>query len=115
MRAIDRLYKKDENVVRSVLIDQDLYEQLQHLSENVFDSSISKIINVAVENTLIKNKDIAFYKKPKNTDSIYRSILFRKTFFDEIIRMKENTGISFTRLVNGAIKEFLQDFKDELQ
>lgn len=114
MRAIDRLYKKDENIMRSVHIDQDLYEKIQYLSENVFDSSVSKIINVCIENDLLKNKDIPFYKKPQGTDSIYRSIILRKTFYDKLIEMRERTGISFSRLINGCIKDFLQDYKDEL-
>ena len=84
------------------------------LSDNVFDSSVSKIINVCIENELQKNKDIAFYKKPKGTESIYRSIILRKTFFDKLIEMRDRTGISFSRLINASIRDFLVDYKDEL-
>lgn len=111
MKAIDRLYTKDETIQRSVHIDQDLYSKLQNLSQNVFDATVSKIINVCIENTLLKNKPIRFYKKPNNTDSIYRSIILRKTFYDALIKQKEQTGISFSRLINGCIKEFLDDYK----
>lgn len=114
MRAIDRLYKKDKSITRSVHIDDDLYKEVQYLSKNVFDSSVSKIINVCIENNLLKDIDIAFYKKPQNTESIYRSIILRKSFYDKLIEMKNKTGISFSRLINGCIKDFLEDYKDEL-
>ena len=113
MRAIDRLYKREETITRSVHIDEDLYEKVQYLSENVYDASASKIINVCIENTLLKNNGIKFYKKPANTDSIYRSIVLRKSFYNELLRIKDETGISFSRLINGAIKEFLEDYKNE--
>ena len=111
MEPIERLYKKDEIITRSLHIDEDLYLKLQDICDNVFDTSISKIVNICVE-TLLQNKDnIKFYKKPYKVDSIYRSILFRKEFYDELIKIKEKTGISFSRLVNGSIKEFLDKYK----
>lgn len=113
MRAIDRLYKREETITRSVHIDEDLYEKVQYLSENVYEASASKIINVCIENALLKNKGINFYKKPANTDSIYRSIVLRKSFYNELLKIKDKTGISFSRLINGAIKEFLEDYKNE--
>ena len=113
MKAIDRLYRKDKNITRSVHIDQDLYSKIQYLSENVFDASVSRIINVCIENSLLKNKNISFYKKPDGTDSIYRSIVLRKSFYDELIKIKGKTGISFSRLLNGCMKEFLDDYKKE--
>ena len=113
MKAIDRLYKKDKNITRSVHIDEDLYSKIQYLSENVFDASVSRIINVCIENSLLKNKSISFYKKPEGIDSIYRSIVLRKSFYDELIKIKGKTGISFSRLLNGCMKEFLDDYKKE--
>ena len=113
MRAIDRLYKREETITRSVHIDEDLYEKVQYLSENIYDAPASKIINDCIENALLKNKGINFYKKPANTDSIYRSIVLRKSFYKELLKIKDKTGISFSRLINGAIKEFLEDYKNE--
>ena len=115
MRAIDRLYKREEIITRSLHIDEDLYTQVQYLSETVFDASVSKIINVCVENTLLKDKPIKFYKKKIGTDAIYRSVLFRRSFFEKLLEIKDTTGISFSRIVNGCINEFLEDYKDELE
>lgn len=111
MEPIQRLYKKDEIVTRSLHIDEDLYQKLQYLCNNNFDTSVSKIINICVE-TLLQNKDnIEFYKKPYKTESIYRSVLFRKEFYDELIKIRDKRGISFSRLVNGSIKNFLDRYQ----
>lgn len=112
MNATDRLYKKDEIIKRSINIDQDLYEKLQYLAENVYDSSVNRIINVCAENALLKNK-IKAYKRPKNADVTYRSIALRKEFFDKLMKYSNETGIPFTRIINGVIKEFLDEYKNE--
>ena len=96
MEPIKRLYLIDEIITRSL--------------HNVFDASVSKMVNICVE-TLLQNKDnVKFYKKPYKTESIYRSILFRKEFYDELVKIRERTGISFSRLVNGSIKQFLDKY-----
>ena len=78
MEAIDRLYKRDKIIKRSINIDQELYSQLQYLSDKVYDS-----------------------------------ICLRKEFFDKLMKISEQTGIPFTRIVNGVIKQFLEEYKDE--
>ncbi len=70
MEPIQRLYKKDKIVTRSLHIDEDLYEKLQYLCDEVFDTSISKIINICVETLLQDKNNIKFYKKPHKTYSI---------------------------------------------
>lgn len=114
MKPIDRLYKKDEIVARSLHIDEELYLKIQELSENIFDASVSKMINICVETMLQNKEDIKFYKKPSGTESIYRSVLFRKSFYDELVEIREKTGISFSRLVNGSIKCFLDNYEQEI-
>lgn len=110
MEPIQRLYKKDEIVTRSLHIDEDLYKKLQYLCENVYETSVSKLINICVETSLLHKDNVKFYKKPYKTDSIYRSILFRKEYYDELITLRDKTGISFSRLVNGSIKEFIDKY-----
>ena len=110
MEPKQRLYKKDKMITRSLHIDEDLYTKLQQMCDNVYDASVSKLVNICIE-TLLKDKDnIKFYKKPYKVESIYRSVLFRKSFYDELIKIKDNTGISFSRLVNGSIKLFLDKY-----
>ena len=109
MEPIQRLYKKDENETRSLHIDEDLYSKLQYLSDNVYDASVSKLVNICVETMLLHKEKIKFYKKPYKTDSIYRSILFRKEFFDELIRLRDETGISFLKVVSSQVFEYLEE------
>lgn len=110
MEPIKRLYETDEIITRSLHIDEDLYLKLQYICDNVFDASVSKLVNICVE-TLLQDKDnVKFYKKPYKTESIYRSILFRKKFYDELVKIREETGISFSRLVNGSIKQFIDKY-----
>ena len=111
MEPIQKLYPKDEIITRSLHIDEDLYSKLQYLCENIFDTSVSKLVNICIETLLQDKENIKFYKKPYKTDSIYRSILFRKQFYDQLIEIKDRTGISFSRLVNGSIKEFLEKYQ----
>lgn len=110
MYPIRRLYKKDEIITKSIHIDEDLYEKLQYMSDNVYDASVNKLINVCVETSLQDRQCIKFYKKTYKTPSIYRSVQFRKEFYDELIEVRNEKGISFSRLVNGSIKEFTDKF-----
>ena len=48
MEPIQRLYKKDEMVSRSLHIDEDLYNKLQYLCDNTYDTSVSKLVNICV-------------------------------------------------------------------
>lgn len=114
MRPIERLYKKDEIVPRSLHIDEELYLKIQELSDSIYDASVSKLINICVETMLQNKEQIEFYKKPEGTDSIYRSILFRKSFYDDLVEIRSKTGISFSRLVNGSIKYFLDNYEDDI-
>jgi len=114
MKAIDRLYKRDKIIKRSINIDQELYSQLQYLSDKVYDSSVNRIINVCAENALLKNS-VTAYKRPKNSEVTYRSICLRKEFFDKLMKISEQTGIPFTRIVNGVIKQFLEEYREEFR
>ena len=113
MEPIEKLYKKDKIITRSLHIDEDLYEKLQYLCENVYDTSVSKLVNICVETELQNENKIKFYKKPYKTESIYRSILFRKEFYDKLVEIREKTGISFSRLVNGSIKRFFEKYENK--
>lgn len=111
MEPIKRLYKRDKTVTRSLHIDEDLYTKILYICSNELEASPSKLVNICVE-TLLQHKDnIRYYKKPYKMDSTYRSILFRKEFYDELIQLRNEKGISFSRLVNGSIKEFLDKYE----
>ena len=56
MEPIEKLYKKDKIVTRSLHIDEDLYEKLQYLCDLVYDTSVSKLVNICIE-TQIEHKN----------------------------------------------------------
>ncbi len=114
MRSIDRLYRKEKMIIRSIHLDDDLYCKLEYLSNEIFDATISKIINVCIEDYLKENK-FDYYKRPDEVTSIYRSIFIRESFYKDLNEIKNRKGISFTRLLNASIKSFLLKYKDELK
>lgn len=110
MSAIDRLYKKSNKTIqRCISLDNELYEELKNVVENYYDATISDLVNVCIEDYINEN-DIKYYAKPFGEISISRSIMIRKDNLEELKRLNETTGISITRLINGAIKDFLEKF-----
>ena len=108
MNAIYRLYlKSNSSVQKSISIDDTLYQKLKTLIDKKYDATISDIINVALENYIDKNIP-TFYDKPKLESTTYRSIMIRKDNLKRLQRMHKETGISVTRLLNSAIKEFIE-------
>lgn len=109
MNAVDRLYSIDnKRIQKSVNLDDSLYEDLKDLIFNKYDATISELINVCIENYIAKNKP-SYYAKPDNETVTYRSIIIRKNNYEALQEMHKETGISFTRLLNSAIKEFLDN------
>lgn len=110
MSAIDRLYKKDNfTVQKSINLEDKLYTELKQLVENEYDATISDVINVCIED-LISSGNIKYYAKPEGEITIYRSIMIRKENVKALNKITKETGISLTRLVNIAMKEFLDNY-----
>lgn len=110
MSAIDRLYKKDNSTVqKSINLEDKLYTELKQLVENEYDATISDLINVCIED-LISSGNIKYYAKPEGEITIYRSIMIRKENVKALNNITKETGISLTRLVNIAMKEFLDNY-----
>ena len=68
--------KKERTINRSLNIDEELYTELERLSKNVYDASITKLVNAAIER-LIETENIQIYKR-KNKSYISRSFLVRE-------------------------------------
>lgn len=110
MSAIDRLYKKNNSTVqKSINLEDKLYTELKQLVENEYDATISDVINVCIED-LISSGNIKYYAKPEGEITIYRSIMIRKENVKALNKITKETGISLTRLVNIAMKEFLDNY-----
>lgn len=111
MSAIDRLYKKDNYTIqKSINIEDGLYTNLKEIVDNEYDATISDIVNVCIED-LISSGNIKYYAKPKDEITIYRSIMIRKANVESLNKITQETGISLTRLVNIAMKVFLDKYQ----
>ena len=54
MNAFDRYYKKEKLISRKLDIEEEMYNELQYLSDNVYDASINKLVNSAIEELVKK-------------------------------------------------------------
>ena len=45
MSVLDRFWPKDELVQKTIEIESGLYDEIEYLCENVYDTSVSKLIN----------------------------------------------------------------------
>ena len=105
----DKLYRiNNKTISKSINIDDSLYSQITRLSQKVYDATISEIINVAIEEYIEKDEPTFYGKTGKETVS-YRNLKLRSLNVKKLNEYSRNTGISFTRLINGAIKEFLDN------
>ena len=68
----------------------------------------SLLIRDLIKEYIKRNKQ-NFYGKTENETVIYRAVRLRKLSVDKLDEYSKKTGISFTRLVNGALKEFLDN------
>lgn len=105
MSVFSQFYKKEKIVSRTLEIDERLYCELEHLSQKVYDASISKLVNAAIED-LIKTENIQLYER-KNTLYVSRSFLIRNSFWEGLYELKKKYGISIRLLVNIAIRNVL--------
>lgn len=108
MNIRDKLYKRNNKTVpKSINIDDSLYENIRKATEKIYDAKLSDIINVAIEEYIERNNP-TYYEKPKMEGVTYRNIMLRKDNIKKLNEYHKKTGISFTRLVNSAIKEFFE-------
>lgn len=113
MSAINRLYSiNNKTIKKTVNIDDSLYKKLMKFTKKNFDSSFSEIVNVCIEDYIEKNNP-SFYEKPELETVTYRSIMIRKENLYNLQKMYKKTGISVTRLLNCAIKEFLEKYDNK--
>ena len=112
MSAIDRLYKKDNYTIqKSINIEEGLYTKLKEVGNNDYDATISELVNACVEDLLTKD-ELEFYEKPEGEIILYRSIMLRRENVEALNKVSKEKRISVTRLVNMAIKEFLEDYEE---
>ena len=111
MTCFSRFYKKEKLINRTLDIDEDLYYELEYLSKNVYEASISKLVNASIEK-IIQTEEIRIYER-KNKSYISRSFLIRESFIEGLYELKEKYRISICLLVNVAIRNALIEERRE--
>ena len=112
MRAIERLYSiNNKTIKKTINIDNSLYTRLMNFTVSNFDATFSEMINICIEEYVARSKP-TFYDKPKYETVTYRSIMIRKENLGNLQKMHKKTGITVTRLLNGAVKEFLEKYEN---
>lgn len=113
MSAINRLYSiNNKTTKKSINIEDTLYKKLMKFTKKNYDATFSEIINVCIEEYISKNNP-SFYEKPELETVTYRSIMIRKENLNNLQKMHKKTGISVTRLLNCAVKEFLEKYDNK--
>lgn len=111
MIAREKLYKKENNTIsKTINVEDKLYNQITKLLAKQYDCTTSDLINVAIEEYITKDSP-TYYGKPENESVSYRNFRLRKENIEKLNEISKKTRISFTRLVNGAIKEFIESFE----
>lgn len=105
MSCLEKLYKREELISRTLDIDEELYYKLEFLSKERYDASISKLVNISVEE-LVKTEKIQIYKR-KNNSYISRSFLLRESVLNGLYELKRKYRIPIYLLVNIAIRNVL--------
>ena len=113
MDYFSRFYKKENLISRSLDIDEELYSELEYLSKNVYEASISKLVNASIEK-LIEKEEIQVYER-KNKSYVSRSFLIRESLIEGLYVLKDKYRISICLLVNIAIRNALLEEKKEVE
>ena len=107
MSCLGRLYRKEKLISRTLDIDEELYYKLEFLSNEWYDASISKLVNISIEE-LVRTENVQIYKR-KNNSYVSRSFLLRESVLDGLYELKSKYRIPIYLLVNIAIRNVLID------
>ena len=81
--VFSRFYDKDVIVQKTFEIESGLYDRLEFLSENIYDASISKLVNACIDD-LVETEDVKLYPKDGKELYVKSSLLSRRYSLDNI-------------------------------
>ena len=111
MEWYEKFNKKEKWVKKSVEIEGKLYDRLKEISNKQLDASVNKIIDACIDDLKIGEK-VVIYRKEKDEINVARSIIIRESMYLKLEDMSEKYGISISKLVNLAIREGLENYKE---
>ena len=112
MSVLDRFWPKDELIQRTIEIQSSLYDEIEFLCNNVYDTSVSKVINACIDE-LIKTENVKLYPKESNELFTKHSIILRKSSLKSLEKLKDKYGISVYKLIHITIKNVLIEYHKE--
>lgn len=108
MGAFNRFWKREELLKKTIEIDNSLYEELNRLSKEVYQTSTNQLINACIEE-LVKTRNVKLYERKDGELSIQHSLLIRESLFKGLEEMRDKYNLSIYKLVNISIKNALED------
>lgn len=105
MSSFDKFDKKELIIPRTIEIEETFYFMLEKLSNEIYDASINKLVNAAIE-TLIEKENIQTYEKVGSI-RLTRTFLLRESLLNGLYELKRKYGIPIYLLVNIAIRNAL--------
>ena len=111
MSYFSKFYKREKLISRTLDIDEELYNKLEVLSKEVYDASISKLVNVAIED-LIQTENVKLYER-KNNSYVSRFFLIRDSLLDGLYELKKKYRVPIYLLVNIAIRNELEEEEEK--
>ena len=110
--VFDRFYDKDVIIQKTFEIETTLYDRLEFLSENIYDASISKLINACIDD-LVETEDVKLYPKDGSELYLKHSLLLRRYSLDNLEALKVKYDLSVYKLINIAIRRSLEELDKE--
>lgn len=112
INVFNKFYDKDIIVQKTFDIETKLFDRIEFLSENIYDASISKLINACIDD-LVDTEDIKLYPKDGTELYLKHSLLLRRYSLDNLEKLKVKYDISVYKLINMAIHRALDEFDKE--
>lgn len=110
MSIFERFYDKEKLIRKTIEIDNDLYDKLIEISKSKYNTSVNMLINTCIEE-LINTENITLYAKEDKYSATKHSLLIKETFSNQLNILKEKYKISFSKLVNMAIKNAINSYE----
>ena len=114
MSILNRFWKKDILIQKTIEIDDSLFNEIESLSETVFDASVNKLINACIDD-LIEKENIKQSDKLNHKLCSKHSLLLRKSSLDNLEILKEEYHISIYKLINIAIDNVINEYQKEIR
>ena len=101
-------FKKDKIIRKTFSVDYRLYDKLKYLSDNIYDVSINKLVNICIKE-LIETENIKLYKVDYKENKMDRTYLIPESYLQELEKLKSKYNISVTKLINIAIYNAVEE------